>query len=135
MSNHKSYEKLHTWQLAMDLTEKSYRLTRDFPVEEKSGLSALIRRNIMTLPTRIAEAHHAPSTQASIVILKNAQATLLEFETTLLLCRRMKLLTNWSTRRLRKRAQHLSELIENEIDYLLPENEAAEKTHIQSKAS
>ncbi|QDU34661.1 hypothetical protein KS4_27320 [Poriferisphaera corsica] len=119
MTTHKPYEKLRLWQLAMDLVEKSYRLTRDFPVEEKSGLSALIRRNIMTLPSRIAEAHNAPCTQSSSAILKSAQESLLEFETALLLCRRMHMISNWSTRRLRKRAQHLTNLIDHELSLLV----------------
>ena len=113
----KHYEKLRTWQLSMILVEQCYKLTSHFPADEKSGLTNTIRRNIMTLPTRIAEAHHAPP-ETSIGKLKAAKASLLELETTLLLCKRMKYINRWTLRRMRRKAQHLSLMLEDEIEYL-----------------
>ena len=131
----KNYEKLRTWQLSMVLVEHCYKLTSSFPPEEKSGLTNTIRRNIMTLPTSIAEAHQAP-TEAALSKLKAAKASLLELETTLLLCKRMKFITRWSLRRMRRKAQNLSLMLEDEIELLLDDlEEESKKTRKTSKTA
>ena len=48
-------EDLKTWQKAMDVAEKVYRISTDFPVEEKYGLTSQIRRSAVSVPSNIAE--------------------------------------------------------------------------------
>src|SRR5689334_9869344 len=52
-----SYRDLEVWQLAMDTVVEIYGLTRSFPVEEKFGLSAQLRRAAVSIPSNIAEGH------------------------------------------------------------------------------
>jgi four helix bundle protein len=49
------FEELKIWNKAMDVAEKSYRLTKAFPVEEKYGLTSQIRRSSVSVPSNIAE--------------------------------------------------------------------------------
>ncbi|MGB3344981.1 MAG: four helix bundle protein [Aequorivita sp.] len=39
----------------MDLTEKTYRISAEFPVEEKYGLTSQIRKSAVSIPSNIAE--------------------------------------------------------------------------------
>ena len=52
-----SYEDLEVWQMAMSLAEDCYRLTADFPREEIYGLTAQIRRAVISIPANIAEGY------------------------------------------------------------------------------
>lgn len=52
-----SYRDLNVWQLGMQLSEQIYRITRNFPKEERYGLTSQIRRAIVSVPANIAEGH------------------------------------------------------------------------------
>ena len=53
----KSFRDLHVWQKAMDLADAVYTATADFPRVEVFGLTAQIRRAVVSIPSNIAEGH------------------------------------------------------------------------------
>lgn len=48
-------EKLKIWEKAMNVVEDVYRLSSDFPIEEKYGLTSQMRRSAISIPSNIAE--------------------------------------------------------------------------------
>ena len=52
-----SFRELRVWQMAMDLVEEIYRLTRTFPRHELYGLSGQMRRASVSVPSNIAEGY------------------------------------------------------------------------------
>ncbi len=46
---------LKIWNKAMDIAEKTYLLSANFPTEEKFGLTSQIRRSAVSVPSNIAE--------------------------------------------------------------------------------
>jgi four helix bundle protein len=52
-----SYRDLIVWKKAMALVFEIYRLTRRFPADERFGLTAQIRRAVLSIPANIAEGH------------------------------------------------------------------------------
>ena len=48
-------KELKIWHKAIDLATEVYRLTVDFPKEEKYGLTSQIRRAAISIPSNIAE--------------------------------------------------------------------------------
>ena len=50
-----SFEKLEVWQLGRKLTVDIYRISRDFPEDEKFGLTSQIRRAAISITSNIAE--------------------------------------------------------------------------------
>ena len=50
-----SFEKLDVWRLGITLTKSIYTLTKNFPDEEKFGLTAQIRRAVVSITSNIAE--------------------------------------------------------------------------------
>ena len=51
----KSFRDLQVWQKAMDLADAVYTATADFPRVEVFGLTAQIRRAVVSIPSNIAE--------------------------------------------------------------------------------
>jgi four helix bundle protein len=50
-----SYRDLEVWQLAMDLTEQVYAITKEFPSSELYRLTSQLRRCAVSIPSNIAE--------------------------------------------------------------------------------
>jgi four helix bundle protein len=49
------YEKFEAWQVAHELALEIYRVTDDWPKEERFGLTIQLRRAALSAPTNIAE--------------------------------------------------------------------------------
>ncbi len=50
----KNYKELNVWQKAYHLCLEIYKITRNFPKEEKYGLTSQIRRAAVSIPSNIA---------------------------------------------------------------------------------
>ncbi len=51
----KSYRDLDVWKLGMEIVDDTYRLTIQFPREEKYGLGSAMERSSVSIPSNIAE--------------------------------------------------------------------------------
>ncbi|MBN9076830.1 MAG: four helix bundle protein [Rhizobiales bacterium] len=81
----RSYRDLRVWNEAMELAADCYRVTRTFPREEMFGMISQIRRAGASVPANIAEGYGRESTGSYVQFLKNAQGSLKELETHVLL--------------------------------------------------
>ncbi len=52
-----SFRELIVWRKSIDLTIDVYRLTRNFPPDERFGITAQVRRAVMSVSNNIAEGH------------------------------------------------------------------------------
>jgi four helix bundle protein len=86
------YRELEVWQLAMDLAEKCYQTTKDFPKLELFGLTSQIRRSAASIPANIAEGQGREHTKEFLNHLSIARGSLMEVETHLMLSQRVGLL-------------------------------------------
>lgn len=50
-----NYKELIVWQKAIDLVFEIYNITKQFPSEEKYGLSSQMQRAVVSIPSNIAE--------------------------------------------------------------------------------
>ena len=71
------------WRKGIDPTKDIYRLTCDFPPEEKSGVASQIRRTAASVPSNIAEGQARKSTSEFKQFLSAALGSLAELETQL----------------------------------------------------
>ena len=78
-----SFRDLRVWQLAMDLVELVYRLTRSFPRNEIYGLASQIQRAAVSVTSNIAEGHTREHTKEYLHHISMSQASLAELETQL----------------------------------------------------
>jgi four helix bundle protein len=88
----KSYKDLEVWQKAMQLAEDCYRATIEFPREEIYGMTAQIRRAVVSIPANIAEGYGRDQTGFFIQFLRVAQGSAREVETHLILAGRVRLM-------------------------------------------
>jgi four helix bundle protein len=61
-----NFKNLKVWQKSVDLAVKIYHITKEFPSEEKFGMSSQMRRASVSIPSNIAEGT-AKSTSKSFV--------------------------------------------------------------------
>ena len=81
----KSYRELLVWQRAMQLTFAVYRLTAEFPVDERFGLTSQLRRASVSVPSNIAEGYGRGSRGEYKQFLSTARGSTLEVQTQLLI--------------------------------------------------
>ncbi len=89
MSN-KPHKKLDAWKLSFEFVKDIYRITEDFPVNEKFGLTSQLRRASVSIPTNIAEGAGRKSKKEFINFLSIALGSVSEVDTLLLLARDLK---------------------------------------------
>lgn len=88
------HRELAVWQKAMDLAEHVYMLTKDFPPDERFGLTAQLRRAAISIPSNIAEGAGRRTTKDLIAFAHIARGSLAELETQVLLASRVGLLVH-----------------------------------------
>ncbi len=90
----KSYRDLLIWQQAMELAEVVYEVTAKLPARESYGLISQLQRAAVSVPSNIAEGHARESTREYLRSLRTSRGSLAELETQLLLCERLKFLSD-----------------------------------------
>lgn len=81
----KHYKDLIIWQRAMGLAKFVYKITLQFPAEERYGLTSQMRRAAVSVPSNIAEGQARQGTKEFLQFLSHAEGSLAELETQLLL--------------------------------------------------
>jgi four helix bundle protein len=76
-----NFRELLVWQRGMDLVVSVYRASYRFPKAEMFGLTAQVRRSVVSVPSNIAEGHTRESTKEFLNHLSMAQASLAEVQT------------------------------------------------------
>jgi four helix bundle protein len=76
-----SFRDLRVWQLGMDLVERIYRVTEQFPTKEVYGLTSQMRRSAISIPSNIAEGHTREHSKEYLNNVSMAQASLAELQT------------------------------------------------------
>ncbi|WP_242204314.1 four helix bundle protein [Aestuariivivens insulae] len=87
------FEELKIWQKAMDITENCYRISENFPKEEKYGLTSQLRRSAISIPSNIAEGAGRNSNGEFKQFLGIANGSSFELLTQLYLSKRLNLTT------------------------------------------
>jgi four helix bundle protein len=89
----RSYRDLRVWQMAMDIAEVCYEVTKSFPKDEMYGMVSQVRRSAVSIAANIAEGYGRDSSGSYASFLRIAQGSLKELETHLILSGRVKLAT------------------------------------------
>jgi four helix bundle protein len=81
----KSYRDLLIWQKGMALAKQVYAMTRAFPGDERFGLTAQLRRAVVSVPSNIAEGQARRGRKEFVQFLSHAEGSLAELDTQLTL--------------------------------------------------
>lgn len=79
----RSYRDLLVWQKGMALAKQVYVLTKSFPVDERFGMVAQMRRAAVSVPSNIAEGQARHGKKEFVQFLSHAQGSLAELDTQL----------------------------------------------------
>ena len=90
MTTVKSYRDLDTWQVGMDVVEKTYRLTALFPDTERFGLCSQMRRAAVSVPSNVAESHGRGLVRGCLYFLSVSIGSTAELDTQLEAARRLR---------------------------------------------
>jgi four helix bundle protein len=85
----KNYRDLLVWQKAIDLTLKTYSLTKAFPKEEMYGLTQQMRRAAVSVPANIAEGQGRDGKKEFYHFLGIASGSLSELQTHMILAEKL----------------------------------------------
>lgn len=92
MGNIKSFQGLLVWQKSHELALKIYKLTNDFPKEERFGLVSQMRRAVVSVPANIAEGFQRRGIKDKINFYNIAQSSLNELKYYFILCKDLRYL-------------------------------------------
>ena len=101
----RGYQSLIIWQKARALVREIYIITADLPREEMYGLTAQLRRAVISIPSNIAEGYGRQYRSEYIRFLNIARGSCYEVETQLILCMDLDLLDE-------KRTKHAMDLLD-----------------------
>ena len=88
------HEKLEVWKQAIEFVVSAYEQTKNFPLEERFGLTSQIRRAAVSIPANIAEGAARHSDKEFLHFLAIAQGSCSEIETELLIASKLGFLPN-----------------------------------------
>jgi four helix bundle protein len=80
-----NYKDLNVWQKGIELAKIIYKLTAQFPTEEKFGLVSQMRRAAVSIPSNIAEGQARHTTGEFIQAISHAEGSVAELNTQLIL--------------------------------------------------
>jgi len=93
-----SYRDLLVWQKSIALAKAIYKLTVEFPSEEKFGLISQMRRAAVSVPSNIAEGQARNTTGEFVQFISHAEGSLAELDTQLTLAIELGFLTSDKTK-------------------------------------
>jgi four helix bundle protein len=93
-------QELKVWQKAMTLATQVYEITKDFPNEEKYGLTSQIRRAAVSIPSNIAEGAGRNSSKEFVHFLAISNGSAYELQTQLIISNNLKLIDSISLKTL-----------------------------------
>ena len=112
------YKDLVVWQRSMDLAQMFYEVTREWPADERFGLTDQVRRAAVSIPANIAEGHGRGTPREFHHHCSIAKGSLSEVETHLLLAHRLDYLDQIALDRLTRLTTEVARMLRGFMNHL-----------------
>ena len=86
----RGYRDLLVWQTGISLVKHIYGITARFPLDERVGLTAQMRRAAVWIPSNISEGQARKSTGEFVQFISNAEGSLAELDTQMVIAAELK---------------------------------------------
>jgi four helix bundle protein len=116
-----SFRDLKVWQRAMDLVEDVYLLTKGFPTDERFGLTAQLRRAVVSIPSNIGEGARRKRRKAFLHHLDIALGSQAEVEVQIEIAKRLQFILEDDYARLQRHIEEIGKMLNGLINSLQPE--------------
>lgn len=113
----KTHKDLEVWQKSIDLVTNVYKLTYNFPNEEKYGLVSQLRRSAVSIPSNIAEGAARQTNKKYIQFLYVSLGSLMELDTQLIISKNIELISGETLNDLQFRIQEIGKMLNGLITY------------------
>jgi four helix bundle protein len=107
----RSFKDLIVWQRSMDLAVRIYGITQKLPASEQFGLTSQLRRAAVSIPSNIAEGYGRQSTGNYRQFLSISRGSLMEIETQINICDRLKYVAQSDTENIFKEIIEISKML------------------------
>ncbi len=107
----RNFRELKVWEKSHSLCLSIYKLTKNFPIEEKYGLTSQIRRASSSVPTNIAEGCGHDSDKNFIRFLRIGSGSISEVEYLLFLSKDLEYITKDSYKELLEEVVSIKKMI------------------------
>ena len=107
----KSIEELDVFKLSHEMTLKIYKLTKDFPGEERFGLVSQMRRAAYSVPMNLTEGSHRLSTKEYRKFVGIAKGSAGEMKYQLLLSKGLKYIDENIYNELKSKYERISQML------------------------
>lgn len=114
----KDFRDLEVYQIAEDFIVKIYEVSKNFPKEEIYGITSQLHRAVVSIALNIAESYGRYHYKEKILFLYNARGSLLETKSIILICFRLKYLSEKEKDDLIIKIDNLGIKLNNFISYL-----------------
>lgn len=115
-----TYKDLIVWQKSMIFCTNVYKLTKLFPKDELYGITSQIRRSSVAIPSNIAEGYRRGHRLEYLQFLRIAYGSVLELETQLIVCLKIKYLTENQYNELNNLLEEVLKMLNKLISSLHP---------------
>ncbi len=116
------FERLEAWKKSRILVKAIYKLVRNFPTDEKSCLSAQLRRAVISISSNIAEGAGRISTKEKLHFCNIAYGSLMEVTCQLILAEDLGFITSNDNESIRPIIEETERLIRGYHNFLKEQN-------------
>lgn len=109
------YQKLKVWKKSHELAKRIYKVTEQFPTEEKYAITSQIRRAATSIPINIAEGKGTTFNAKFINFLDIARASSYEVDYLLMFTNEMNYLEDGACEELRKETREITSMLSSFI--------------------
>ena len=113
----KTHKDLEVWQKSIELVTNVYKLTSNFPNEEKYGLVSQLRRSAGSIPSNIAEGAARQTNKEYIQFLYVSLGSLMELETQLIISKNIELISGETLNDLQFKLKEIGKMLNGLITY------------------
>ena len=106
-----NFKELKVWQKSMTLVKEIYSVTKDFPKEERFGITSQIQRSAVSIPSNIAEGCGGNSIKELFQFLSIAQGSSYELETQLIIATDLNYMPNASFVTINNQIQEVQKML------------------------
>lgn len=113
----KTHKDLDVWKKAVDFVTDLYKLTQDFPKEELYGLTSLMRRAAISIPSNIAEGNARQGNKELVQFLYIALGSVVELDTQLIIARNLSYINEEKFIQLIVKLEEIAKMLNGLINY------------------
>ena len=114
----KSYKELDVWKMGIEIVDRIYEITEDFPRKELYSLTSQMRRSAISIPSNIAEGFVEGHTAEYRQFLRTALGSCAELDTQLIIAHRRNYAAQTEVLNIQEHLDHESRMIMNLIKSL-----------------